>query len=137
MKTQAFTFEVPLPPRELSSNRSHDHWRGRAAAAREYRQVVGWSAKAMAVAERWPVAVCGVNRVSLLFGVKGARRAGLYAPRDQANAVAAFKAGFDGMVDAGLLVDDSSRYMELGSVRIDPCCGPAVVVTVEALEEAR
>lgn len=128
--SDSLVFEVPLPPKQLSSNRSHDHWRGRAAATAEYRQLVGWLAKEKAVAERWPVAICGVNRVSLVFGVKGSRKAGRYAPRDEANAVAAFKAGFDGLVDAGLLVDDSRRYMELGEVVISPAVGPFVRVIV-------
>ena len=132
--SDSLVFEVPLPPRQLSSNGSHGHWRGRAMATAEYRQLVGWLAKAKALAmpvdERWPVAICGVNRVSLVFGVKGSRKAGRYAPRDEANAVAAFKAGFDGLVDAGLLVDDSRRYMELGEVVISSAVGPFVRVIV-------
>jgi hypothetical protein len=71
--------------------------------------------------------------VSLTFCIKGGRGIG-YQPRDIPNAIAAFKAGFDGMVDAGLLVDDSSRHMEIGSVAIVSTRGPFVEVALEVVE---
>jgi Holliday junction resolvase RusA-like endonuclease len=122
------TFDVPLPPRACSSNGSHGHWRKKSAAAKQYRKDVGWDAmvaRADAVPERMK------RRVSLVFGIKGGRKAALYQPRDVPNAVSAFKAGFDGLTDAGLLVDDSRTWMELGEVKIDPNHGPWVRVTVE------
>ena len=125
---RAIVIEPPLPPRALSSNGSHGHWRTKSAAAKGYRQLCGLLARAFA--ENKP----DRRRVSYTFGIKGARSTGAYCPRDVSNALAAFKAGQDGLVDAGILVDDSARWMELGSVTIDATIGPFVRVVVEPCE---
>ncbi len=128
----AITFEVPLPPRELSSNGSHGHWSRKSRAAKQYRLACRFGALAATQCATAPEIVrCERVRVSYLFGIKDARKLGLYCPRDVSNAIAAFKAGQDGIVDAGLIRDDSARYMELGTVTIDPKVGPFVRVTVE------
>lgn len=119
------TIDLPLPPRVLSSNGSHGHWSKKSGAAKGYRQLCRLIARGFA--ENAP----DRRRVSYTFGIKGARSTGAYCPRDVSNALAAFKAGQDGLVDAGILVDDSARWMELGSVTIDPSIGPFVRVTVE------
>ena len=122
----SLAFEVPLPPADCSPN-GYKHWRRVSKAKREYRQAVQ-------LAALWKSPVCDAPervRVSLVFGIKGARNAGLYAPRDANNAVAAFKAGFDGIVDAGLAIDDSARHMALGSVEITSEDGPWVRVIIE------
>ena len=79
----------------------------------------------------------GKARVSLTFCTKGGRAEKRYQPRDVPNAIAAAKALFDGLTDAGLIVDDSARYMQLGTVEIDSKRGPYVVVHVEAIEDER
>jgi len=123
-------FEVPLPPRALSSNGQHGHWRKSATARRDYRRDVGLVAASAARSAEWPV-VSGTVCVSLVFGTKGRNtRDGGYRPVDIPNAIAAFKPGFDALVDAGILVDDDARHMTLGTVRIDSKVGPAVRVTV-------
>lgn len=131
------TFDVPLPPRALSPNGSHGHWSKTSKARKSYRQEVAdeamaarWSGRYVPVAPDRETTKC---RVSLVFGIKGGRGMA-YQPRDVPNAVSAFKAGFDGLTDAGLLVDDSRTWMELGEVRIDAKVGPFVRVTVEGLE---
>ena len=121
------TIDLPLPPRALSSNGSHGHWSRKSRAARDYRTSV-W---ALVLAARFPDSPPARRRVSYTFGIKGARAGGYYCPRDISNALAAFKAGQDGLVDAGLLVDDSAKWMELGTVTIDATVGPFVRVTVE------
>jgi len=68
--------------------------------------------------------------VSLTFCTKGARAVQRYAPRDEPNAVGAFKAGFDAMKDVGLLVDDSAKWMRLEGTRIDNTRGPFVEIEV-------
>ena len=70
-------------------------------------------------------------RVSLLFGIKGGRKLGLYQPRDEPNAVDAAKPLFDGLKDARVIRDDSKRHMELGKVEITSKRGPWVRVTIE------
>lgn len=124
------TIDLPLPPRALSSNGSHGHWSKKNREAQAYRNTV-W---ALVWAARFPDLPPGRRRVSYTFGIKGARAGGYYCPRDVSNALAAFKAGQDGLVDAGILVDDSVKWMELGSVTIDPSIGPFVRVTVEGCE---
>ena len=125
---RAIVIELPLPPRALSSNGSHGHWSSKSRAAKGYRklcQIIGLQSRP----PRW-LADCKMH-VSYTFGIKGARTLGLYCPRDVSNALAAFKAGQDGLVDAGILVDDSAKWMELGTVTIDATVGPFVRVTVE------
>lgn len=57
---------------------------------------------------------------------------GLYRPEDPTNAVYALKAFFDGLIDAGLIVDDGYKHMELGYARVCPKRAPeGVYVTVE------
>lgn len=73
-------------------------------------------------------------RVSLVFGIKGGKKVMRYQPRDVTNALAAFKAGFDAMVDEELFPDDSRKHLALGTVSIDATVGPWVEVTVEAIE---
>lgn len=123
-------FLLDLPPRELSPNGQHGHWSRVARARQAYRRAcfidsVKWGAQ-MAPAKR---------RISLVFGIQGGRKYRLYQPRDVPNAVSAFKAGFDGLRDSGVLVDDSRTWMELGSVEIDPYHGPWVRVTVESIDD--
>lgn len=127
----AVRFEAPLPPKEASPNGQHGAWTTATRARRVYREAVGWSARA-AKPRGWVTPQ--LARVSLCFGtrrVKGGDEG--YRPLDVPNAVSAFKGGFDGIVDAGLLLDDSYRCMELGAVTIDPRLGPGVVVVVEVV----
>ena len=132
----ALVFKVPLPPRVLSPNAARrGDWRTYQEAANAYRDVVWIYARNAGTFAGWepPARV----RVSIEFHTRHRKGDGLYGPMDCPNAVSAWKAGYDGLVKAGLFADDNWRAMELGSVRIDPSRGPAVVVTVEALEEAR
>lgn len=117
-------FTVPLPPRELSSN-ARKHWRKKAQHTAAYRRDVGLEAVP-------PLRgfVSDNVRLSLTFCTKGGRGIG-YQPRDAANALSAFKAGIDGLVDAGMCPDDSQKHLELGAILIDSKRGPFVEVTVE------
>jgi hypothetical protein len=127
----AYTFRAPLPLRALSSNGAHGHWSGASAARAAYREEVFTNA---VVAQQQPPWEARKARVSLLFGIKDGRKEQRYQPQDVSNAVSAFKAGFDGMVDARLFPDDSRKHMALGTVVIDSTVGPWVEVTVEAIE---
>lgn len=139
---RSITFCVPLPPRSLSPNHDHKHW---AKRSREpYRSAVTETAIVERVNNHWGSPARHV-RVSLLFGTKHtpqqrqiARRDpnADYEPMDLGNAIAAFKAGFDGLVDAGLFIDDRHENMSLGSVRITDKDGPWVRVTIEETDGA-
>lgn len=138
-----FVLEVPLPPYALSPNHSvgslgarmaksvrYAGYRDavRLAALNEMRRI-GWAAPERA-------------RISLHFGVrpiKGEARAAphkldrLYRPHDWDNAVAAFKAGQDGLVQAGVIAGDDRQHLDGGSVTFDATVGPFVRVTIEPI----
>ncbi len=120
------TLRLPLPPRGCSKN-GYKHWRTVSAARRGYREECGWEARAAWARTTEPPAVKRI--VSLMFGTK--HPDGRYAPKDVPNAIYAASALFDGLVDAGMLVDDSHQWMQLGSVAIDSTRGPFVLVTIE------
>lgn len=134
---RTITFNVPLPYRSLSPNNNNNHW---ASRRREpYRRAVAETATIERINHRWGEPAERV-RVSLLFGTKHTREQRQvtrgsdyadYSPLDVPNAIAAFKAGFDGLVDAGLFTDDRYSVMSLGSVDISREDGPWVRVTVE------
>lgn len=123
------TFRVPLPLRELSSNGSHGHWTKEARARATYREEVAMEARRVGLAPAERV------RVSLVFGIKGAKAIKRYQPRDVANALSAFKSGIDGLIDAGMAPDDSRDHLELGRISITAKAGPWVAVTVEPAAE--
>ena len=92
---------LPLPPRDLSPNASVSHWR-RAAATRKYRRTAGLTALA--------AAGCRLN------WNRAVAQATFYWPdrqrRDIRNAEASLKAAYDGIVDAGVIVDDRAEVLE-------------------------
>lgn len=62
---------------------------------------------------------------------------GLYRPEDVPNAIYAHKAFFDGLIDAGLIVDDGYKHMMFGEHRIERVSdsrSEGVLVTVEEVE---
>ena len=123
----AVTFQVPLPLRELSPN-GREHWATKGHATADYREYVGWEAQQ--ARKRARIKELPKARISLVFAIKGGKGVA-YCPRDIGNGIAAFKSGFDGIVDAGWMKDDSGRYMELGRIEIDSKRGPYVEVTIE------
>ena len=127
-------FRVPLPYRECSSQKeAHGHWVVAAKARAQYRRDV--HQELMVAMRKVGMAVNTMTTptpqtVSLAFCTKGSRAVQRYAPRDEPNAVGAFKAGFDAMVVVGLLVDDSAKWMRLERTRIDSTRGPYVEIEV-------
>lgn len=124
-------FRTELPPRACSSNGNKGSWRKKHAATAQYRYEVTVDVMNTLDGGRWQT---DKARVSLVFGIKGGKKVMRYQPRDVTNALAAFKAGFDAMVDEELFPDDSRKHLALGTVSIDATVGPWVEVTVEAIE---
>lgn len=122
---------VPLPPIEASPN-LHSSRLARMRALTEYRQLVGLLARQRIPAGWDPTRR---QRLSLRFVLGHGRRAGdgCYRPSDPDNAVAAAKPLIDGLIDAGLLEDDSWHYLELGAVTAEDGGEPGVVVRLEVL----
>lgn len=59
---------------------------------------------------------------------------GAYRPRDIQNAIGSLKAHIDGMVDAGIVPNDSFNWVSWGAVEIVRCITgerPGVRITVE------
>ena len=124
-------FEVPLPPRELSPNGRAD-WHEQMRAKATYRGEVALLCRSACNRIVWKPPARA--RVALVFGTAPARVPdGFYRPRDVPNAIAAFKAGYDGLIDGGAIQDDDGRRMTLGHTEIDPKRGPGVYVVVEAV----
>ena len=94
------TIEIPgLPPRECSPN-ARVFWATKARLTREYRNEVSLCAYAASGGTgAWQP--LGHARIVVTFIVPDRRR------RDKTNMAASFKAGLDGLVDAGIIKDDS------------------------------
>lgn len=94
------TVQVAIPARVLSPN-ARVHWAVKAKANKKAR-IESWAAAQIAMHEAnengaWREATCQVH-----WYARDQRR------RDKDNALASLKATFDGLVDAGLLHDDSA-----------------------------
>ena len=130
--------ELPLPPRALSPNASNQK-RGphsaKSIAVGCYKELVSLMVRAGVRRGGWWAPGVGV-----VWVVGGLKRGGfrldpdMYLPRDADNAVASFKAGFDGMVAGGALLADTWGHMVLGRIESTPLLGPWVRVSVEAVE---
>jgi crossover junction endodeoxyribonuclease RusA len=95
------TFTLPLPPRELSPN-ARVHWRRKAtvtAAYRSHAKHVAWSVTPASQRPGWTEA-----RAEIVVYAPDRRR------RDRDNLMASLKAAWDGLVDAGILADDSGLH---------------------------
>ena len=108
------TITIPgLPPRECSPN-ARVHWIVKAKHAAHYRETVRIIAQSFAReysrTESATSFVIGQPParalVDVTFIVPDKRR------RDKTNYASAFKAGLDGLVDAGVIVDDSHEHID-------------------------
>lgn len=107
--------ELPWPPKELSPN-AREHFRVKAAAAKEYRNQAYWLAVGKLTAPGDPI------WVSMTFYPPDKRR------RDLDNMFASTKAALDGIADA-LGVDDQTFGFLLE--RAGPSKGGKIVVRIQ------
>lgn len=102
--TETATIVLPLPPAVLSPNRPGGSRGGRfarAAAAKKYKRLAHEAAEQAQISTGpWERAT-----VAAKFFHKQARR------RDDVNHLAMLKAAYDGIVAAGLLVDDDAAHL--------------------------
>lgn len=125
------TLTLPLPPKELSPNARLHHF-PKAAAVKLYRSDSMWSALAQLRREGFT----GWNR----FDPRPARMTETYRiagkrKHDVRNLFAAFKAGEDGLVDAGILPGDDDSVLEHGPPRIERVATKAEECVVVEIEE--
>lgn len=112
-----------LPPKECSPNGRY-HWAVKSAAVKAYRSRVAYECKRLLQC-RHIQPITEKVQIDLTFYLYRGRdpmekyvRECRYFPRDEDNARASFKAGQDGMVDAGLLRSDSKGYVRAGVTRL-------------------
>jgi hypothetical protein len=120
-KPDRVTVTLPLPSPNLHAH-AKGHWRGKAAATKSARELAAatvWDLRKF----RWPVA-----RLSMRFFWPDKRR------RDTLNAAHSCKPYVDGLVDAGLVLDDCWTALEIGGLtsEVDKT-NPRVEITVERL----
>ena len=121
----AVSITLPVPPVALRPNaRVHYHARGR--AVKQYRGLARVLARsAMTGTPRWTAATVGAT-----WYFPTQRR------RDRDNLLASLKAAFDGLVDAGLLADDSGLQHLPHKTIVERGCEPRVVLTITPQETA-
>ena len=97
----------------------------KAAAAKKYRRI----SKEQVESEKIETGPWELARVSATFFFKNHRR------RDPDNAMASLKSAYDGIVDAGLVVDDDATHMKRGEPEffVDKVY-PRVVLKIERLK---
>lgn len=108
----SYTLTIPAPTEWLSSNQRL-HWARRAKLTRTWREAACWRA----IGAKLPL---GLARVSITATIHRTdnRRA------DAHNRLPTIKAAIDGVVDAGVLLDDSDKH--IASLTIE--AGPAARV---------
>lgn len=109
---RVFEVVLDLPPRECSSNSRHN-WRAKAKAVKKYRADCCVLHR---VAFRKTQVYVPV-RIDLDFYL-GNRGSGAYMPIDEGNAQAAGKTAQDALIDAGVIPNDSKKFVKAGPVRI-------------------
>lgn len=93
------TITIPLPHRNLSPN-ARCHWGAKSRCVRQHRH---WAKLAcMDAMNRQQVQTMVAAKVQAVFYFRTRQR------RDGDNLLASMKASFDGLIDAGLLADDSA-----------------------------
>lgn len=92
----SITITLPLPVKELSPN-AREHWAVKAKAKKVARNTA-WAATKELLNGRRPLWVNAMSKCVFYFKTS--------AKHDSDNALSSCKALFDGIVDAGLLMDD-------------------------------
>ena len=128
MPKRRVTLTFPWPPKELSPNARPNRY-AKASATREYREACGWLAVEQSLDEEH-VTICLNSPVLAIvtFHVKDKHR------RDIRNMEAALKPLWDGIVDAGILVDDDYKHLRHGESTVLVGKERKVVVVLEEVE---
>lgn len=114
-----FRLVLRLPPKELSPN-ARPHWAAKARATKAYRELA-WAVTKDALGRSKPMWNEATARATFYFAKAGRR--------DRGNMQAMLKPAFDGMVDAGLMVDDEN-LVELPPVKMVDAKRPRVEIEV-------
>ena len=130
MKTSKMLIEIPfLPPEKLSPN-ARVHWSEKSSVAAAFRDAVRlYCIDRRNRAKRWVPFRRPVMNLTFIFD-KDRRR-------DEDNMRARFKPGLDGMVDAGLLLDDNPGRLITGSLTmlVDKDRAPLTIIELTEVME--
>lgn len=126
----SFSVRLPLPPVALSPN-ARVHWGAKARATKAYRTACAW-ALSFAKPRGWkPVPV------EIEIEYRHHKGCGGYRPKDEDNAAASVKAAQDAMKDAGIIANDSRKFLHWTKFsllttkpEVDKAGGPGVFITV-------
>ena len=108
---KAMLIRLPIPPKELAPN-SRTHWRVKAKYVKAYREearIAGRDLRFFRPDLPWPLPLGVLAEPVFVFPTN--RR------RDTDNLGASLKAAWDGLVDAGVLADDSARHLTIAAVK--------------------
>ena len=125
------TLTLPLPPKELSPNASSP-WNPKAKwfrirARKDYRELI-YVCACQSTPDRRTLLNTKV-RMTETYRIAGKRK------RDVRNLFAAFKAGEDGLVDAGIIPGDDDSVLEHGAPKIQRVSGKKDECVVVEIEE--
>lgn len=125
---ERISFCMSLPPKQLSPN-ARVHWAAKAKAVREYRQEAALRASATYIPDQPPRWDRARTKVVFNFHRRGRR--------DRDNHAAMLKSLWDGLVDAGVLVDDAGLSHDFLEFQVDKSIptGVAVIVSKVAPSE--
>ena len=114
-----------LPPSELNPNNLRRlHWAMRSQIMRDARTEMGWLAKVQWKDQK-PMEKA---RISYEFILKDKRK------RDVDNLLASCKPYTDGLIDAGVILYDDIKHLEIGLVRAVYDVKDDTIITVEELK---
>ena len=120
----AASWELAIPaPTDWISLNHRMHWAAKAKLTKTWRLATSLAARNAGLPK-------GIPHIHITATVtKPSRRA-----FDVHNLLPSLKAAIDGLVDYGLIEDDSTKYLTGPDMRVDPDVGPAaVVLTITAI----
>lgn len=129
---------IPLPPAGVTAHNT-GHWRSKSDKIKKYRKDCCLAAlgEARDGAIRYRVKIDHEWYLGKSRAEKAGARSMFYRPRDIANAIQALKPAIDGLVDAGLLFDDTHEYVAWGEYTREKGLlrdvNPGVLLKIEVL----
>lgn len=114
---------LPLPPPELSPN-SRAHWAPKMRAVRNYRKTTRWLATVAQRLEERPLRRWETATVRTIAYYPVNRR------RDRDNVLTSLKPAWDGLADAGLIINDAGLTHAPVCIRHD-ADNPRIELTIE------
>ena len=108
-------FFIPTLPGSALSPNARKHWSAKARDAKQLRTEVAVTVLSVVRQQGWQD--LPFSKAQLEIEVRVCRKKlgadGYYRPRDEDNAQASLKSAIDGLVDAGVLADDTAKQLRI------------------------